>query len=530
MGKPAVAPVLMDGVVIGYVTAGSADDVSPNPLGEGPGLGAPAPSPHSFPYGSSTSTPYQSGLGEDHASPRSSPHTIKHRTHSGNIPTGTHGVEHPRDEKGKQPTFRPGISPLGKNERAKPPHLSTADITQAVHGKAEPTFPNISRGNGGVDRSSIAKELEGNEALTRRYAQMTVGEIYYNRASERAKIVQAETAANRALIRGHSLEQALWLHGHGTDRLGGVGHGDNGYYPMSTMNRGMTEAQYQDFKTNILPKVLAGSDEAKGFTGNASGDVAAHQIAKGQPYMDLRSEGGDQYFKEGPFTHPLPRLPAGTASTGFDASGKPVGVTRLGSGGTAVGVGPVANPSPSGKLGAAPGYNPDLKTIDPRLMEILGAAKSQFEALHPGWTVGATSGRRSSAGQGQHASEAGAVDLQIRDQYGRALPNFGADSSGLYTELAKIARGEMLARHPKLEPHLNWGGYFGADKRPGLANPATGAGKPDLMHYDLGGKAYAGRAGITEAYRKLGTLPGIKYGQSLEQPKKSTDTIHGSPL
>ena len=116
---------------------------------------------------------------------------------------------------------------------------------------------------------------------------MTVGEIYYDRASDRAKLVQAETAANRALIRGHSLEQALWLHGSGRDRLGGVGHGEQGYYPLSTMNCGMTEAQYQDFKQNILPKVLAGSDEAKGFTGNASADVADRQRAKNTPVFDL---------------------------------------------------------------------------------------------------------------------------------------------------------------------------------------------------------------------------------------------------
>ena len=53
---------------------------------------------------------------------------------------------------------------------------------------------------------------------------------------------------------------------------------------------------------------------------------------------------------------------------------------------------------------------------------------------------------------------------------------------------------------------------LGADKRPGLADPKTGAGKPDLMHIDLGGKAYPGRKGITTAYRALGVLPGVAYG------------------
>jgi hypothetical protein len=162
-------------------------------------------------------------------------------------------------------------------------------------------------------------------------------------------------------------------------------------------------------------------------------------------------------------------------------------------------------------LPAARGYNPELGTVDQRLKEILAAARAQFIALHPGFEVGVTSGRRYGAGQAQHASKAGAIDLQIVGLSG-PLPNFGADTTGLYTELAKLARGEMLARHPDLEKDFNWGGYFGADKRPGLANPKTGAGRPDLMHYDLGGRAYLGRAGITAAYRKLGALPGIKYG------------------
>jgi hypothetical protein len=91
----------------------------------------------------------------------------------------------------------------------------------------------------------------------------------------------------------------------------------------------MTEAQWQDFKTNILPKVLAGSDEARGFTGNASAGVARRQRAHGTPNFDLRGEGGDQYFNEGPFTHSLPRLPGVASSSGVDGSGKPVGVTRL---------------------------------------------------------------------------------------------------------------------------------------------------------------------------------------------------------
>ena len=394
------APITVDGKLIGYVSLSWSQEI---PLGSGlpPSVGLGA-------------TPYSPGAAR--ALSRSGSGPAHHRSLGGDH--GSHVAPHPRRTLGGHTGehHERHLDPHNRTaETEKAPHLTTADVAGAVHGKAEPTFPNVTRGNGGVDRSSIAKELEGNEALQRRYAQMVVGEIYYDRASERAKIVQAETAANRALIRGHNLDQALWLHGSGRDNLGGVGHGEAGYYPATTFNRGMTEAQWQDFKQNILPKVLAGSNEAGGFTGNASLGVAERQKRLGTPTIDLRGEGGDQYFNEGPFTNPLPRLPAGTTSTGFDAGGKPTGVTQLGTGGA--NVGPVANPSAPGKLGTAPGYHPDLASVDPRLTEILGAGKNHFENLHPGYQVAATSGHR--ANDGPHGTREGAVDLQIIDPSGQ---------------------------------------------------------------------------------------------------------------
>jgi N-acetylmuramoyl-L-alanine amidase len=255
------------------------------------------------------------------------------------------------------PTFRHGTGPGSKSvsKGAKPEHYATEDIHKALEGTkpehytTEDIHKALVEGKAGApDRSAIAKELEDNEALKYRYAQMVVGEINYDRASERAKLVQAETAANRALKRGHSLEQALWLHGHGIDRLGGVGHGGAGYYPMTTMNRGITDAQYEDFKTNILPKVLAGSDEAMGFTGNASAGIASRQRARGTPYLDLRGEGGDQYFDED-VGKTLPRrtdVPVGVT----EISGKPLGVTRLPRGYT--------TPVTADKIAAASGGEP----------------------------------------------------------------------------------------------------------------------------------------------------------------------------
>jgi hypothetical protein len=72
----------------------------------------------------------------------------------------------------------------------------------------------------------------------------------------------------------------------------------------------------------------------------------------------LRGEGGDQYFNEGPFTHPLPRLPSGTSSAGLLSSGKPVGVTRLGAAESAA---PTTTPQTiaPGAMNAATGQPPE---------------------------------------------------------------------------------------------------------------------------------------------------------------------------
>jgi hypothetical protein len=126
------------------------------------------------------------------------------------------------------------------------------------------------------------------------------------------------------------------------------------------------------------------------------------------------------------------------------------------------------------------------------------------------------------------APRRGPSDLQIIDPHGRALPNSGKDSSGLYTELARLNYGEMQARHPELANRFNWGGYFNAGGR-GLADPATGEGRADLMHYDLQGHMPY-RGAITEQYKKLGALPGVKYGQAPQQPTSKSADVHGSPL
>jgi hypothetical protein len=478
MGK-ASAPVMMDGIQIGTVTVGDESEVSPDPLGNNFAFG-PAPSPAAFPQRFASREMPGNDVGGTIRSPHATqPHSAPHRR--------TLGGPHEQHERHLDPHNRTRTA-----ESDKPQHMTVGDVKSAVE-----------RTPGGVDRSSIAKELAGNEALQRRYAQMVKGEVLGN-ATNHARIVQAETAANRALIRGHSLERALWDQAH---------HGDAGYYPQKTFTRDpITDEEFAAFKRDVLPQVLAGSDYAHGFTGNASADVAARQKRHGTPTFDLRAEGGDQYFNEGPFTHPLPRLP-----------GTPQGVTRLPTAPGSADVAPVTNPSAAGQIRMAPGRTPEgahmeLSTIDPRLREIVGAANAQFENLHPGYTVEAFSGRRHGANQGPHASETGALDLQIRDPFGRVIPSEGRDSSGLYKQLAQIAKGEQMARHPGLKDRFNWGGAF---------ETYAGSGEEDLMHMDLSGV----RGHYTHnRIDKLGPLPGLKYGQAPEQPKTKAAEIHGTAL
>jgi hypothetical protein len=49
------------------------------------------------------------------------------------------------------------------------------------------------------------------------------------------------------------------------------------------------------------------------------------------------------------------------------------------------------------------------------------------------------------------------------------------------------------------------------------------------MHYNLRGHMPY-RGAITEQYRKLGALPGVKYGKAPEQPSTKAAEFHGSPL
>jgi hypothetical protein len=141
---------------------------------------------------------------------------------------------------------------------------------------------------------------------------MAKGEVGW-KAPLVTKFVQLETPFNRAMARGHSLAQALWS----TSEAGIRGYyqgGRNGTY-----SRPVTTAEFEDFKTNILPELLAGSNKSEeklGFvaTGNASPPTSDKQKAEGTKFGDLPTEipgHPESYFLEGPLRFPFKRLKGG---------------------------------------------------------------------------------------------------------------------------------------------------------------------------------------------------------------------------
>jgi hypothetical protein len=84
-----------------------------------------------------------------------------------------------------------------------------------------------------------------------------------------------------------------------------------------------------------------------------------------------------------------------------------------------------------------------------------------------------------------HRMGSGALDVQIIDPKGNPIPNRGADTTGLYKQLAEGTYREMQARYPELQGKLAWGGNFGTDGKNSI---------PDLMHFDIGGdRGHMGR-------------------------------------
>jgi hypothetical protein len=186
----------------------------------------------------------------------------------------------------------------------------------------------------GIDRRQFLGELK-NPAILKKSADMVKGEVGWN-APQDTKLVQLETAFNRAMARGHSVAQAL-LSVSEDPRRGYYAGGANGTY-----SRPVTPAEFEDFKKTILPALLAGSNKSQellGFiaTGNASPPVSTAQFAKGTQGGNLPSGlpgHPESYFHEPPFKFPFKLLqggesmplPGGASSPGLNGppgSGEP---------------------------------------------------------------------------------------------------------------------------------------------------------------------------------------------------------------
>jgi hypothetical protein len=190
---------------------------------------------------------------------------------------------------------------------------------------------------GGIDRRQFYAELQRNPGLMTKMAWMVRGEVG-NSAPLESKIAMLETAFNRAQVRGHSLDQALWS----------VGESRRGYYARDTYRRPPpSAAEVEQFKKTILAPVLAGSNVTSKaglgpMTGNASADVAAHQRAKGTPGYGIRAAGGQTEYlfneehkdlKNGPWLKKLDEANA-TAAAQQALTSIPQGVLPVGPAGS----------------------------------------------------------------------------------------------------------------------------------------------------------------------------------------------------
>jgi hypothetical protein len=137
-----------------------------------------------------------------------------------------------------------------------------------------------------------------------------------------------------------------------------------------------------------------------------------------------------------------------------------------------------------------------LAHVDPRLQEIMEAAATH---MPPGYRVQATSGYRPRQSYGFHPKGM-AADYQIIGPRG-AIPNRGGDPTGMYTRLARAAKGEQQSRYPELTGRFAWGGAFGT---------VPGGTTSDLMHFDIGGERGHIR---NRMLRNMTALPGERYGR-----------------
>src|SRR5215467_3823275 len=154
----------------------------------------------------------------------------------------------------------------------------------------------------GIDRNQFRPEIVSHPDLVVKMSHMVFGEVG-RQAPLPVKIIQLETAFNRAQARGQTLAHVL---------LSVKESPSDGYYAIDTYCAAAepTPEEVETFNKTVLSAVLHGSnlsDVGYGpMTGNASADVATHQFAKGDPGYQLQA--GDAYFREGPFINDFPEI------------------------------------------------------------------------------------------------------------------------------------------------------------------------------------------------------------------------------
>lgn len=135
-------------------------------------------------------------------------------------------------------------------------------------------------------RQRFARELQSNPALRDRFMR-----IMYNEQGANALGTEgiAESAMNRAIVRGTSL--AAQLRWHGLER--------GGYYAPGNMGRGALEnPRIRAILEHSLAAALAGSNVVRGATDNSSGDLAARERESGR-FRFLRGIHGESFFAPG---------------------------------------------------------------------------------------------------------------------------------------------------------------------------------------------------------------------------------------
>jgi hypothetical protein len=186
----------------------------------------------------------------------------------------------------------------------------TDPISGGTGGDAGPTQILIGVVNG-IDRRQFLDELK-NPSIVKKLADMVKGEVGWTAPTD-TRFVQAETAFNRAMARGQSLARVLLSRSENFN-LGYYQGGANGTY-----SRPVTATEFEDFKKNFLPALVAGSNRSEALlhfiaTGNASPPVSTEQYANGTQGGDLPTAipgHPESYFHEPPFRFDFKRLQGG---------------------------------------------------------------------------------------------------------------------------------------------------------------------------------------------------------------------------